>query len=657
MQKRRKNILILLIGSASILFAVRYIFFLKDGTSDTVETILIWTVFALSFLSLIFLLYPSSITPKNLIKKYQDKFYIGITIFILEISFFIENELLFTPIYIFSLVLIIFIVLLLSLVIPLKASRIFDICLIIFYSIYILAQDFYYRIFGDFFSFKEASTISEGIEFAEGTYAFRILHLYIIVITSIFLFFYIRYKNTSHINLNKESLKKIYMFPLIIFLLVNINAQYPAKSARLYLSDHYLYVSEFSKELFASKFGTMNLLIRDITATLTPSFTTKKDIEFIEEYYENNQKLHIENEYTSVFEGKNLIFIVGESFDSIAVSEELTPNIYKLKTEGIDFQNHFVPVYPRTTCDTEIIYNTSIIPSINDGPTCYVYNDNTYNHSLAEMFNLSGYSSNAFHSNDKEFYTRYLVYEGFKYDNFYGQNELGLSDTEKRFDSIFMTKSMDLVTSESEKFFSFMITLSGHSPYLMTNLAVEKHFDAVDAHYGSSVPINIKYYISTQIETDLMIGMLFEELEERGIIDDTVIMLTADHYPYVLDADEYMAYKDIDEYFMKEQGPLYIWASDIPHEEVTKLTSSFDILPTIVNMFGLDGNYVDYVGNDIFSDNYEPLVYFKNYAIYDGVHYQKLSSELELISPNLIELARDYYELSRKLLKVDYFNK
>ena len=362
--------------SLVIFLAIRLIFFLKDGTSDLVESILIWTIFFESILFVGVIIYIEVDSLKDVFMKYQDKFYISIMIFLLEIGFLIENQLGFNTVYIFSLLLIILLVSLFSLFLPRKLSKIFDIVFILFYAFYLFLQDNYYRIFTDFFSFKEFGNINEGFEFTEGMYKFSFFHSYIVIIAFITLILYIIHVETSHLKFNKNTLKKVYMLLLCLFLLVNINAQYPVKSARLHLSDHYLYVSVFSKERFVAKFSVLNLFVNDSVLTLMPSVSTKKDLEFIDNFYENNIKVHSENEYSGIFEGKNLIFIVGESFDSIAVSEELTPNIYRLKTEGLDFQNHFTPAFPRTTCDTEVIFNVSIIPSIQAGPTCYVYNKN-----------------------------------------------------------------------------------------------------------------------------------------------------------------------------------------------------------------------------------------------------------------------------------------
>jgi phosphoglycerol transferase MdoB-like AlkP superfamily enzyme len=549
-----------------------------------------------------------------------------------------------------------FVVVFISLILPKKASRIFDIFFIILIGIYTLGQDLYYGIFNDMFSFKEAVTIREGIESSESMFRFDIFYVIVGLAVTATLIFYIKLKETSHYELTKARVKKALLIMGLPFFLIQLNAIYPVKAARLHTSDHYLYTSMFSKKDFVAKFGATNLLIRDLIAVITPNFSTKKDIEYIDHYFENFQKLHESNAYSGIFEGKNLIFIIGETYDELALSETLTPHLYRLKSEGLNFKNHFTPVFPRTTCDTEFIINTSIIPSIEDGPTCYTYNKNSYETSLAYLFKQEGYITTAMHSNYKEFYTRHLLYQGFQYDHFYGQHELDLSDVDIRYDSRFYEFSKDFVTKDDQPFFTMMLTLSGHSPYTNSNLAVKEHIDMVDAYYGDTYPQTIKNYIASQIELDLFVKNVFDDLEEKNLLDNTVIILTGDHYPYTLEQDDYEAAKGITEAYQKHRGNLYIWSNDVIPETITELSSSFDILPMINNMFNLSGNYSHYIGNDIFSSE-SNLVHFKDYSVFDGQNHILLSGTYQGLFTEQIEIAQRNYELSKKLLRTNYYRK
>jgi phosphoglycerol transferase MdoB-like AlkP superfamily enzyme len=402
-----------------------------------------------------------------------------------------------------------------------------------------------------------------------------------------------------------------------------------------------------------STYGSTHLLLRDFTKSITPNFSLKKDIEYVDDYASSFQDIRQNNLYTGLFEGKNLLYIVGESFDDLVVNETLTPSLYKLKTKGWNFANHYAPVYPRTTCDAEIIMNTSLIPSIEDGPTCYVYNENAYSTSLANRFNNHQYVTQAFHNNYKEFYTRDIVYEGLGYDHFYGQNELELTKTDIRYDHTFFNKAKESMILTEQPFFSFVLTLSGHSPFTDSNLAGDAHYDLVDAYYEDTISEEMKYYMATQVEFDRMVGDVLAYLETNGLLDDTVIIVTTDHYPYTLNQEDYTAFKNIDEDYQKHHSPLYMYTEGITPMTINKLTTSFDTLPTIMNLFNLEGDYTYYVGHDIFS-NYQSYVYYKDYSIYDGNAHFYLSDGADPNYQTLYQRAQDYYELSKRILRSDY---
>lgn len=640
---------------AYVLFFLAFIhgFQLIFIDSYELKSVLKWILFSISLLVLVYFIYIHKTWIQRNYLHYKDKWIVIVSILLMDISFLIKNALDFSMIYLFSMLFGLSLLILLSLVLPRKFSRIFDMFIIGFYSFYYLGQDMYYRIFRDFFSFREAVTLREAIESGESMFKFEILQIIIFTIAGISIYYYVKNKFISHVDIKSNVILKALLFPGLIFLLIQLNANYPVSDDRPHTSDHYLFSTIFNRTRFATRFGTFNLLINDLSDTLTPRFDHPKDKEYLDNYFEVNHKNHIENEYTDIFLGKNLIFILAESYDEMALSEELTPNLYKLKTEGLDFQNHFTPVFQRTTSDTEFIFNTSIIPSIEDGPTSFMFNKNSYQTSLASLFKNQGYVANAMHGNYKEFYTRDKTYEGLGYDQFYGMDELGLNNDNKMFDTIFYTSARDYMFIDNAPFFSFVITFSGHSPYTKNHLVAASHLEKIEDYYGDTIPESIKYYLATQLELDEMIGMLLEDLDSQGILDDTVILLSGDHYPYTMNQDIYESYTGITEYHLKHKGNLYIWSNGLLNQDVTALSTSFDILPMINNMFGLEGNYNHYIGNDIFGTSGN-FVLYKNYALFDGSNYMMLEDS-SIDGNGLMVQATLYYQVSKKILRTNYF--
>lgn len=659
----KRKVLIYLFVAAAVLLATRLIFFLKDGTSDLVEGILIKIIAMISLLIIFLIILPVHSNFKTFFKKYSELFLFSTFIVVIEFIFHFENNLEFTSVTPFSIGFLTSILVVIALLFRRKARFVYMLFVLIALPMYIIFQDIYFAIFSDFFSFKEIVNAKEGMEAGSGVIKIEWIHIVYFVLMVVTVYIYTKIKEFDPIRIRRGNLN-ILLVPVLLFVLVNMNAEYPVKTARLHMSDHYLYQSIYSNKKFVSRFGSANYFIRDIIAAVTPSgYNIKEYRKEIDEFFTNHPKEHVNNDFTGMYEGKNLIFIVAESFDDFAINENLTPNIYQLMNDGLSFTNHYTPVYPRTTCDSEVIYNTGIIPSIKDGATCYFFNENSYSSSIANRFDEAGYLTRAFHSNNKEFYTRYKVYDGFGYDEFYGQDELDLNENEKRHDSLFFEKSKDYIipTNSQEPFFSFVLTLSGHSPYSTDkNLAIKSHYDLVDDLYGDSVSTEVKSYLAAQIEVDRLVGLTIEDLEDKGILDDTVIIFTSDHYPYTMTPNKYEEYTGVKATYQKQETTLIIWSNDTEHQEFDQLSSSFDILPTIANLFNLNVNYSHYVGNDLFDPQSTPVVMFKDYSWYDGenyVLYGKLkegSADQEYVDM-MTEKVDEYFELSKKILRSDYF--
>ncbi len=648
-----KNKLILgLLILAYLLFYFRFHFYFNP----TMLLILIKTNKVLSYLILILLLisFVKASLPKEIILG-------ALYIIILESIFLLANGLTYHFIFWLSVLMIVILLSLLILLLPSKIKTIFIYLIFIFWPLYLISQHIYITIFNDFFSINEIGTLKEGLAFATGVVHFKIIYLVYLIILILSLIIYSKIKTQPRFKFSYQVL----LIPLIIYLLIQFNAQYPVKEARMHTSDHYLYKSIYNNKRFVSRFGIVNYFFRDLARIIIPkSKPTSKYIKEIDQFLKTNHKPHHLNDYSGLFEDKNLIFIIAESFDFIAINDSLTPTLYQLMNEGLTFTNFYVPVYPRTTCDSEIIFNTGLIPSIIDGPTCYTFNLNTYHHSLANLFKTKGYQVNAFHSNDKLFYTRNLVYQGLGYDKFYGQHELGLTDEDKRFDSYFFEHAKDYIVKEDNKFMSVVLTLSGHSPYLMTNLAVIKYHQLVADYFKDQkikVPEDIIFYLAAQIEVDKLVSAIIDDLTTKKILDDTVLILIADHYPYTIKKATYEKYTGIKDNYLKNRSPFIIWSNQIKPEMITTLGSSFDMLPTIANLFNLPVNYNLYFGDDIFSDNHQSLVYFKDYSWFDGNNYVlfdkhlKGDGDLSYIKETN-EKVNLYFDISRKILLTDYFN-
>lgn len=168
---------------------------------------------------------------------------------------------------------------------------------------------------------------------------------------------------------------------------------------------------------------------------------------------------------------------------------------------------------------------------------------------------------------------------------------------------------------DKEKFNVYYMTVSGHNGYTTDgNSMTARNWDLV-----KDLPCSdeVKGYLAANLELEKALAHLVDELEKKGIADDTVICLTSDHFPYGL-SDESL--KELyggkpDDYFKRDHSAWILWCGSLEKEEpivITAPTSSLDILPTLSNLFGTAFDSRLFPGRDVFSDA-EAIVFNTNY--------------------------------------------
>ncbi|MBE5890446.1 MAG: hypothetical protein E7282_05680 [Lachnospiraceae bacterium] len=320
------------------------------------------------------------------------------------------------------------------------------------------------------------------------------------------------------------------------------------------------------------------------------------------------------NAYTGLFEGKNLIFISAEAFSAQAIDEELTPTLYRMATKGFQFTDYYQPESAGTTGGE---YNNifGMLPT-SGGTSFKEAADNLNYMTMGWQLNLLGYWGKAYHNNTYTFYDRNITHNSLGYSEGYMGWGNGM---EKYYDRKTWPES-DLVMIQGtveeyidqDHFNVYYMSVSGHSDYTFSdNYMAYIHEDDV-ADLDCSEPI--KAYKACNIELNDAMEYLIKRLEEEGKADDTVIVIGADHFPYGLDdgGDSVnMPYlselygESIDNDLVRDQNRLIIWSGCLEKEDPVEIStpmSSIDILPTLMNLFGIEYDSRLLVGRDVFSD-------------------------------------------------------
>ncbi len=332
--------------------------------------------------------------------------------------------------------------------------------------------------------------------------------------------------------------------------------------------------------------------------------TSNKEIQKINDYLKNDTPT-LQNKYTGMFEGYNLVYITAESFYTTGIDEEVTPTLYKMANSGFVFKNFYTPL-ALSTIGGEFQSLTGLYPNLDTLPI-WRKGTNYFPYGLATVFADKGYNTYAYHDHHYAFQDRnkYIKTQGF--DNYLAVNN-GL---EKRINSRLWPESdVEMMEStvtdyldDSNPFLAYYMTVSGHMDYNFDggNAMSSKNKDAVK---DLDLPERDKAYIATQVELDRALEALIEELDKEGKLEKTVFVMLADHYPYALSIDDInsMSTYERDEIVEVNHNTLIIWNSEMEPVEINKVCMSVDVLPTVLNLFGIEYDSRLFTGKDILSN-------------------------------------------------------
>lgn len=339
--------------------------------------------------------------------------------------------------------------------------------------------------------------------------------------------------------------------------------------------------------------------------------------------YVNSLTASSQNKYTGLFEGKNLIFLTAEAFSLEVINPELTPTLYRLASKGIQFTDYYQFDDSGTT-GGEYQNIFGMLPS--EGGKSLKNTATHYNYyTIGSMLDRLGYYGQAFHNNSYTFYDRNLTHVNLGYsEGFMGYGngmEAYVSENWPQSDLEMIEGTVPLYIDQ-QPFNIYYMTVSGHSDYQYSeNGMTQKNWDRVQHLECSDL---VKGYYAAQLELEDALTYLVEQLEEKGIADNTVICLTADHFPYGLDDDaslgnmpylsELYGY-DVKNVFQRDHNAWILWSGSLEDSEpivVDTPTFGLDILPTLMNLFGVEFDSRLLPGRDVFSDA-EPLVFDGSY--------------------------------------------
>ncbi len=578
-----------------------------------------------------------------------------------------------------------YIILMLGLSLNIKniKGRILYSCFFILFFILFLVQNIYYSTMGNYFSFSIMALAGEGSDYFLDALKNCNIFVYVVAIILLIIYFFTMKYFPKDTDYNKKKIIKISVIFLVLHFITKLflgfgNVELTWDTWR---NPRNVYNNFNDSNKCMTLAGFYEYTIRDFYITYIKPAEKKSDTEsnFLEDAFSSNYDSYHKNKYTGKFKDKNVIFLQLEGIDKWLLTKDIMPNAYSLMNNSINFTNHYSYYNGGgSTFNSEFMINTGYMTPFTYPMNAYSLNKNDFPYSMANLMKQRDYSIKAFHMNSREYYSRGINYSNWGYDNYFGLKDLGTyQDNSYQLDRelILNDTFYEEMYKNTGKFINYIITYSNHLPF-DSSKGVCKDLLRIDyqdelseltsdeqKEFIASLNMSEEDCIKRQAkETDDMIGLLIQGLKDNGLYNNTIMLVYADHYLYTVSDTEILKNngKIIDNNLINHT-PFFIWSAGMKKVEVKKATSQINILPTFLNLMGIEYNEKWYVGRDALSNDYDPMIIFTDLSWYDGNYYVTDGKVInnKKIDTLLLEQKNSYAEYLVKkndlVLKYNYF--
>ncbi len=311
--------------------------------------------------------------------------------------------------------------------------------------------------------------------------------------------------------------------------------------------------------------------------------------------------------YHGLAKGRNLIVVQLESFQNFLIGasydgQVITPNLNALLREDtLYFDHYYQQIGKGSTSDAEFASQNSFLP-VMYGQSYTRFKDNVF-YGLPWIMRENGYSATAFHGYVAEFWNRDEAYPQQGFEDFYSAEDFVVTDDNTvgwgLGDESFFQQSVAVMKSLPKPFYSFLITLTSHNPYDITDRyeGIRLRPEQEGTLFGE--------YLNAVHYTDAAIGTFLSQLKEEGLYDNSIIVFYGDHFGLKATDEEnqeqmsaFLGHTyDYDEMF---NIPLIV---HIPGSGVSETISTaggqIDFMPTIVDLMGYNDSVRVALGKNI----------------------------------------------------------
>ncbi len=357
--------------------------------------------------------------------------------------------------------------------------------------------------------------------------------------------------------------------------------------------------------------------VMDIDFAALAASTSNDTLKSLDQIFLETQPTK-QNPYTGLFKGKNLIVLTCEAFSPYVIREDLTPTLYKLSHEGFVFNNFYQPDWTQSTTGGEFAAMSGIVPTwVGGAPAFYGTVGHAMPFALGNQFRSLGYATRAYHNNAFDYYNRDKTHPNMGYDykgignGLVLENRYGWPESDLEMMKATVSEYVDEYAATGKLFHTYYMTVSGHCNYgwNVNNMSKKNRAVTENMPYSETV----QAYLACQLEVEYAVKYIVDYCAEKGVLDDVVIMLTSDHYPYAMTQNsgtDYYQELEPQPYSEKTteryRNTLILWSSSMKEPVVVDdPCSSIDMVPTISNLFGLKYDSRILSGRDILDSDYD----------------------------------------------------
>lgn len=491
---------------------------------------------------------------------------------------------------------------------------------------------FYARFFHQYLSWSSiglAGNLADPIVLDSMSAGFRLIDLYYPLM--IILFCWVCYRSRRNDVKSKSLRTLLYTWLSCLVLGLAVHSLY-------FFHSHIGFVYELEKTLFTpEKMDSMwpnwtvfhkgffrKLVVDQLKRTSKLELTKEQEAAIEKEYSDHSQRV---TKRTAPDNIKNVIFILVESYlsvtsDLIVDGKEITPNLNKLKRDSnVYFNSHMIPnVSIGESSDGQLIYMAGLMPLHSEitvskaKKNCIIGLPEQIKKAYSDLHSLTIIPTTP------SLWDQQAMSDAYGFDKLYSMLDYQ-SEMKDNENGDFLTDEMIFRyaskkdESNQPPFFSLILTMTMHQPF---DSFVEHGFHLTD----KSLPQEYKNYLTNCHYTDIQIGNYLNDLKEKGLYDNSLIVIVSDH-------DAHSDYLGMEGKISREI-PIYIVNGGIDETNAwTGVCNQLDVYTTILDMMGIQSTWRG-LGHTLLNKNYQNSVTDDIQELSDWIIYSDYFSNKDI---------------------------